>query len=336
MQDFDFILLLNRRFSGEITPAESRKLEAWLSLSPENEQIAAEYRRVWEHAAQQDKAFDLNLDAEFQRLLAQLEVPERPAARVVPMWRRVLRVAAALALLAAATWTFRELAISDAPTMLVERIEDADKRLIELPDGSKVWLRKHARLHYPAQFAKQERRVRLSGEAYFEVAHRTEQPFRVELERGGLVEVLGTQFNVRTTDQNDETCVLVREGRVRFFPDGQGAGTVLSAKDKAVYGKPGEPLVLSKVATFNELAWQSDQLEFDSTPLTHVLADLGKHYGVQIELANSALRNCSYSALLYDDLPIDSVVEDLAVIYRFQVARPAAGRYRLTGGVCPK
>lgn len=336
MQDFDFILLLNRRFSGEITPTESRKLEDWLALSPENEQIAAEYRRVWEHAAQQDKTFDLNLDTEFQRLLARIEVAERPAARVVPMWRRALRVAAALTLLAAATWTFRELAIPDAPQMLVEHVEDTDKRLIELPDGSKVWLRQQARLHYPAQFAKAERRVRLSGEAYFEVAHRAEQPFRVELERGGLVEVLGTQFNVRTADQNDETCVLVREGKVRFIPDGKGAGTVLSARDKAVYGKPGEPLVLSKVPTFNELAWQSEQLEFNDTPLRDVLADLGKHYGVQIELAAPALRNCAYTALLYDDLPIDSIVEDLAVIYRLQVARPAAGHYRLTGGVCPK
>lgn len=334
MQHFDFILLLNKRFTGEITAEDSASLDAWVAESPENALLAEQYQRAWDSATPESKAFDIDMDAEFSRLLARLDAPERSQAQVVSIGRRALRVAAALAFLLLATWGYREFAAAEPP-MLVENTQGAEKRLLELPDGSKVWLRQNAVLQYPEHFPSQERRVKLSGEAFFDVAHRDEQPFRVELEQGGLVEVLGTQFNVRTAVQNAETCIVVREGKVRYLPTGTGAGAVLSANDRAVCRSGTEQVVLSKATTFNELAWQTGQMEFDSTPIREVVADLENHYGVKIELLNPAMRNCPYTALVYD-LPINAVLESLSVIYRFEVTQPSPGQFRLAGGVCKK
>lgn len=334
MQHFDIMLLLNKRFTGEITAEESALLDAWVADSPENTLLAEQYQRAWDAATPSSKAFDMDMDAEFSRLLARLDVPERPQARVVPIGHRVLRVAAALAFLLLATWGYREFAAAEPP-LLVEKAQGVEKQLLKLPDGSKVWLRQNAVLQYPESFSGQERRVKLSGEAFFEVAHRDEQPFRVELEQGGLVEVLGTQFNVRTAVQNTETCIVVREGKVRYLPTGTGAGAVLSARDRAVCRYGTEQVVLSKATTFNELAWQTGQLEFDSTPIREVVADLENHYGVKIELLNPAMHNCTHTALVYD-LPVAAVLESLAVIYHFQVTQPSPGQFRLAGGVCKK
>ncbi|HEX2532083.1 MAG TPA: FecR family protein, partial [Chitinophagaceae bacterium] len=71
---------------------------------------------------------------------------------------------------------------------------------VVLPDGSAAWLNTASELSFPASFARDERSVQLRGEAYFEVAKRTGQPFRVHVRPGtgaeALIEVLGTHFNV--------------------------------------------------------------------------------------------------------------------------------------------
>src|SRR5690606_25451661 len=67
---------------------------------------------------------------------------------------------------------------------------------ITLPDGSKVWLNAASTLNFPQSFSPSERLVQLEGEAYFEIAHRPNQPFIVE-SNGQRIQVLGTHFNVK-------------------------------------------------------------------------------------------------------------------------------------------
>ncbi len=335
MQELDFILLLHKQFAGEITSEESAVLDAWLKQSPQNEQLAAEYRRVWDEASEsRPHHFHLNMDVEFRRLLAGIERSERRApAKTVSISRLLLRVAAAVALLLAATWGYRQFSGS-ASDLIVENVrENGDVRQIVLPDGSNVWLRQPAEIKYPKQFSPDERRVQLTGEAYFEVAHRSEQPFRVELERGGEVEVLGTEFNVRDVAGSDETSVLVRSGKVRYAPAGKTTSIVLAANDRAAFSRKNARLTRSKAPTLNELAWQTGRLEFDETPLRHVLADLEKHYDATIEMENQDMLDCSYSNTLTRQT-LDEVLESFSLIYNFQISRLAPGRYRLSGGRC--
>ncbi|MBK9337000.1 MAG: FecR domain-containing protein [Lewinellaceae bacterium] len=332
MQDFDIILLLNKRFTGEITAAEVAVLDAWIGQSPENARLATQYQQVWDGTTERPKHFEVDMDAEFRRLLSRIDVVERPAVPVVPISRQLLRAAAAVAFLLFATWGYRQF-MAPAPRFVFENAQNVPKRLIELPDGSKVWLRQNAEIQYPQTFSSTERRVKLSGEAYFDVAHRAEQPFRVELEAGGVVEVLGTRFNIRTTATNAETSILVREGKVRYSPEGEGDEAVLAAGDKAVCRRDNPQIFLSKVPTFNELAWQTGQLEFTDTPLRQVLADLETYFDVEIDLRNSAILECRHTDLFAGN-QIDDVLQKLALVYQFKVANPAPGRYRLIGGIC--
>ncbi len=329
MQEFDYILLISKSCSGDITPVEADALQTWIARSDENARLAEQYQAAWHSASQSKKSFDIDLDAEFLRLQAKLQEVARPAPRRVPISRQLLRIAAAIALLLAGWWGYQQFQ-PDNPTLLVAKVEQAEKRQVTLPDGSRVWLRKNAVLEYPARFDKRERRVSLRGEAYFEVRHAPQQPFQVALANGGQVEVLGTQFNVAQTNQ---TSVLVRDGKVRFSPDGAHTGKILTKGEKATFDKKHNRLTYSQVATFNELAWQTGGLEFVQTPLKEVVRDLEQYYQVEIELSNPALYTCKHTAPLTNQ-SIDEVLAALSVVYHLQVSSPAPGRYVLSNGIC--
>lgn len=215
-----------------------------------------------------------------------------------------------------------------------ELTADAGVRELTLPDGSRVWLRQHAVIQYPTSFDNSAARtVRLSGEAYFEVTHRPDQPFRVETTAGDRVEVLGTAFGVALSPNREKTEVLVRSGRVRFIPSGTEKSVELTARQKAAYSRASAQLLLDRDASLNALAWQAGGLEFVRTPLATVITDLEQYYGVNIILQNDALRNCRHTAPLTNQ-PLDKVLDGLALTYQLEVVSLGADEYVLKGGTC--
>ncbi|MEO6037896.1 MAG: FecR domain-containing protein [Saprospiraceae bacterium] len=329
MQEQDFILLLTKQFSGDISSAETDDLQKWLDQSPDNQQFAAEWRQVWDKAGTYTPAFRPDLAADFRKVQDRIRNTAVPKARIVPLGQRLLRVAAMLAFLLGAFWIYRTFV--HPPLAQLSASAGAPMRELTLPDGSQVWLRQGATLDFPQKFAGKERRVRLRGEAYFDVAHLANQPFRVELPDGGLVEVLGTQFDIRQGDQQNS--VLVRSGRVRFYTDQKGGKTVLNPGEKATYNLPTNTTQQTKVTSFNELAWQAGGLEFIKTPLSTVVTDLEQYYHVQIVLRNPALHNCLHTAPLTNQ-PLDKVLQSLSLTYQLKVLRTAPSQYELVGGTC--
>lgn len=332
MHDLDFTLLLSKRLSGDISAEEAILLDAWMRDSEENAQLAAQYQQIWESSQPRSKVFELDMEAEFRQLQARIKQGERLPARRVSLRQTLLRVAAAVVFLLGAFWGFQQLA-GPAPQSVVEYAATGETRLVTLPDGSRVWLRPNARLVLPERFTGATREVQLSGEAYFDVARDENRPFRINLDQGGLVEVLGTEFNVNASAGADQTSVLVREGKVRYAPEKEHAGAMLVAGDKAVFHRQKRQLQLSRVATFNELAWQTGGLEFIRTPLRQVIRDLETHYNVKIDLRNTTLQECLYTAPLTNQ-PIETVLESLALTFRMKLSGKSSGQYVLAGGVC--
>src|SRR5690606_32954271 len=89
---------------------------------------------------------------------------------------------------------------------------------VTLSDGTKVWLNAESSITYPTAFTGHERRVRITGEVYFEVAHRDKQPFYVVSEHQEL-QVLGTHFNVEAYGDDVETRTTLLAGSVRITPN---------------------------------------------------------------------------------------------------------------------
>lgn len=327
MKENEYILLLSKRLSGDINAEESAVLDAWLRQSPENQRFASDMQEIWKSTEGYGKTFSPNLEADFSKVKARLQ--QAPAAPMrATLSRRLIRAAAMAVLCLGAVWTWQQFGAEE------QIIVSADKNGVQnllLPDGSRVWLREGGQLSYSKKWSGSNRQVSLHGEGYFEVAHDPAHPFRVGLENGGSVEVLGTQFDV--CQNGKQTSVLVRSGKVRFSPAPQMAGPVLTAQQKAVFEQGGNQVKVTGVSSLNDLSWQTGGLEFEHTPLHQVVTDLEKYYGVKISLKNPAMSNCPHSAPLTNQ-PIEKVLETLSLVHGLEVKKTGEKEYELGGGTC--
>ncbi|MEZ2337891.1 FecR family protein [Mucilaginibacter sp. RCC_168] len=145
-----------------------------------------------------------------------------------------------------------------------------------LPDGTRVWLNAASSLKYPVSFTSaKERKVELSGEAYFEVAHNKNIPFRVVTDKQ-LVEVLGTHFNVNAYHDELDTKTTLLEGAIK-----------ITAGDKNTTLKPGQEadltgtLKVSEVDPRDAIDWKNGFFRFDDD-LEIVMRQIARWYDVKI------------------------------------------------------
>lgn len=152
---------------------------------------------------------------------------------------------------------------------------------IILPDGTKVWLNAASSLKYPATFANlKERKVELSGEAYFEVKHDARQPFRVQT-RGQVVEDIGTAFNINAYSDEKTVETSLIEGAVKVTDQMAkqsrtiipGEQTLVSA-DQAIQVKKAD---LQKIT-----AWKNGEFFFKDDDLSSILRQISRWYDVAI------------------------------------------------------
>lgn len=148
---------------------------------------------------------------------------------------------------------------------------------VVLPDGTRVWLNSASTLKYPLAFSKAERKVELEGEAYFEVAHRDKQPFRVA-SANQTVEVLGTHFNVYSYKEESRTKTTLLQGSVKVLASGN-----------AVMLKPGQEAInkasgikVKEVDAENAIAWKDGLFRFDNEDVHTIMNKIGRWYDVEI------------------------------------------------------
>jgi len=151
-----------------------------------------------------------------------------------------------------------------------------------LPDGTKVWLNAASSLKYPEVFNGNERRVELTGEAYFEVAKNKAQPFHVK-NHNQDVEVLGTHFNINSYLDNNTIKTTLLEGRVRVS-NGQSV-KILKPGEQAITGASGAGIIrlATDVDTDDETAWKNGLFQFNNADLKSILKQLERWYNVHID-----------------------------------------------------
>lgn len=332
MENNAYLLLLLKELQGHISPEEAAQLRQWRASSPENDATARDYTLLWEKAEGFNKQFNPDLDAAFAKVQAGIQRPEETPMQSRTFFRKYLRAAAAIALLAISVWGYQQYVNAPAALNELATAGQQEVRQIALSDGTEVWLRNGSSLQFPSKFSGKKRVVKLNGEGYFKVAHDAKHPFQVRLDNHGYVQVLGTEFGVNQHTGN--TTVLVRNGRVQFSPNGKTKSPVLTASQKATYDADKSRLSISNVNSLNDLAWQAGGLEFVKTPLSQVIEDIEKYYHVKIALQNRQVANCLHSSPLTRD-SVDHVLQGIALAYGFKLRHTGAGSYELSGGACP-
>jgi ferric-dicitrate binding protein FerR (iron transport regulator) len=163
--------------------------------------------------------------------------------------------------------------------------------LINLPDGSKVWLNASTTLRYMESF-KTNRRVELDGEAYFEVIHDKVHPFTVDA--GGVqTTVLGTTFNVKAYKSVPVTRISVMNGKVRVDNKFKELAVLPPAR-QLQYDRESKIANTSSVDTNSILAWKKGRIQFQGETFSEIASAVENWYGIKIIFASAGISTCRY------------------------------------------
>ncbi len=243
--------------------------------------------------------------------------------------RRVwLQIAAAIALVLAIGFTWKTFVYS--PT-LNEITQQEQQKEIFLADGTLVTLNGNSSLSYPEDFKGNSRKVMLSGEAYFDVAHNPEKPFVIETKEAS-VKVLGTSFNLRAYPGESFTEVEVETGKVALNVNQSKNSLILTANEKGVY-EHGVKLEKKPAPFTNAQAWRTGELKFKDLALSEVVLLLERRFQVSVKL-DDQISDCKFTSNFGKGTTIEEVFASMKRILAVEIKEGSEGEYSIDGNSC--
>ncbi|MGN7989863.1 FecR family protein [Pedobacter sp. 22226] len=300
MTDQRFTELLGKQLAGEISPDESVELKSILADHP----VLKKEHDVLVNYFESEPVEDENTDPVFERIKAQIKVPEQPVLRVSrhKSYGTWLKIAVVLAIALAAVLIYnRGTIFSPKADVLNVQTKAAEVKTIVLADGSTVKINSGSSLKYPAQFKADTREVYLSGEAFFEVQKDPAHPFIVHTSQMA-VKVLGTEFDVKAYANDAFTETTLIRGKVSV--------SLRNNADQTFILKPNDKFTLSngkgsisQLTLFNgsgadkiiETAWVNHELIFKNNRFDEVAKLFERWYGVKINFKESELKAVQFT-----------------------------------------
>ena len=310
--------------SGQADDAQRQEVEQWLAISETQQEQFRQWEKAWKRSGSLGEFEAVDVDKHWKEVQSRLglgtEVKTETKTRF--MGQVVWRYAAAVLLIAVAAF----LVLRPGDELQTFTAEHG-RSMLQLPDGTEVWLNKNASISYPKSFSGDERRVNLSGEAFFEVTHNPEKPFIVASD-GTETRVLGTSFNINEKAGARFDLVLVT-GKVSF--EAGDESLVLAPGDLVSIDAEGN---VSKTENTNPnfLAWKTRVLEFDNVPMQQVAAEIARLYEVEIEVENEAFQRCPLTTSFQNE-PLEQVLESIEILFDAEIVKTNEG-YVIRGRGC--
>lgn len=189
-------------------------------------------------------------------------------------------------------------------------------QLVQLPDSSRVWLNASTTLKYDKSF-KDNRRLELDGEAFFDVTKDPEHAFTIKTGEMTTT-VVGTSFNVSAWKDDDWKSVSVVSGKVRVSDESKELALLSPSKSLRYDTRSRTATVISADTTYIK-SWTRGKLQFNGNPLSEITRTLNRWYGYSFRFNNSKLENCRYYLNLDNSLKIDEVINVLREVAGLQI-----------------
>jgi transmembrane sensor len=302
--------LLTKYINNECSEEEIIHFEQWLSISNENREYFNQIKEAWGTYGVNHASFSPDKKEAWQKInLAMGE--NKSKTRQLVIWS--ISIAASLLLLAGLYSIFKPdvLKIENQELVSVVTEKTSDSRMLVLPDSSVVWLNKSTTIKYPPKFAQNERRVILSGEAYFEVSKNAKRPFIIE---AGNTEtkVIGTSFNLRAYENENEVKIVVNSGKVEFGAKNENSKKVILTKNfAALYDKNSTNLQKTDSYDINYQSWKTGILSFYNANLLDVCNTIENYYNKKIIIESPQLERLKFSAT-FNNQELEEVVKLIA------------------------
>lgn len=327
MNVVEYMLLFHRKRSGQLRPEDEQALER---QALESNALFQDMEKVWQTSSRYKESYAPDEEAGLARFQQRLQLDRAAAGRPTklrPRRRPWLSVAAAVAMLVLAGWWLSSSYSGDEDYAFSTELGQTAE--LQLPDGSSVILNELSTLSYTD--APNQRKLLLSGEAYFEVEHNPARPFVIEA-NGTQTTVLGTAFNLRAYPEEGSVEVEVATGKVRL--QSAAKAIELSPYELGVFHAKGGQLSKSPAPLLNAQAWRTRQLVFRNESLGEALRSVSRLYHVELKLQNAGLLDCKLSTQLQADEPLSHFLQVLEAIYGLKAEKVNEQSYQLEGGRC--
>jgi transmembrane sensor len=303
--------LLAKYLSGECTSLEKNEIETWINEDSDNQELVKYLKIAWNTAEPEIQTSNTNIL--WQQLSRKAEIgsgllenPTLPFNKPIAETKKWSfashfyrwRYAAVFLIFFLTTlYLFNGdltslLGINDKTVLKTIALENGQREIITLSDGSKITLDAGSKFSYPGNFTGDTRQVYLAGEAFFEAASNPEKPFIV-VANHAAVEVLGTKFNIRAWQQEQKITVTVTEGSVLLYPekDSTEKSITLNQGYASTLPADGPPTLPRLVDVRKSTGWMQNEIYFEDTRLGEILSQLERWYDVEFETRDSMVMN---------------------------------------------
>lgn len=180
---------------------------------------------------------------------------------------------------------------------------------LTLPDGTKVWLNAASSITFPISFVEQERRVAITGEAYFEIARNKSKPFILDINGQSELEVLGTSFNVNCYKGESGIRATLLEGSVKVN-SGRQSGILRPGQQATVLAEQQSIRVSSDVNIEQVMAWKNGLFNFEGADVRQVMRQLERWYNIDVKY-EGPVPSIEFQGKMYRDVPLSEVLNVL-------------------------
>lgn len=302
-----------RYLQGTATTEDMKALNEYISASSENKKYLFSIEELY-HLGKWKYDEEDKINVAMQRLKSVVqpvemsvvsEKKEKKQMKHLFLWTRY---AAAVLVLVLIGWlSFKGLASED----MIRVYADNKIRKIELADGTKVWLNKGSMFEYPETFTNDNRKVRLNGEAYFEVARQTgKHKFTVESKLMTVV-VHGTIFNMRSYDKDTVAETSLIEGEVLVESANDDSKIVLLPGQKAIVEKNNHKMVVKETNSLMDGIWRNNMVPFQNATIQDIAKVLEDLYHVKIEVRTDIDLEHTYSGMIEKKEKLEDVMKTL-------------------------
>ncbi len=288
-------LLLNI-LSGDATSEEKEEFYCHLENNDKERELFYEMKSLWLRASALQKK-SVPHGSEFEELWGKIKNRDR---KTVWLTGRLLLRYAAIAVLVfsigGAVGYFIANNSAEYPAAGTQKYTATrgSVSIIEFEDGTKVWLNSESKLAFCEDVKNKQRVAELTGEAYFEIAHRDDFPFMVKA--GGLVvRDLGTTFNVKAYPEDKYVETSLVEGEADILTNAGKTIVALKPGESAVYFSGENKIELRTIADNVLSAWRDGKFVVRDQRLEDIFKELSRWYGIEFRFENNKLRDYRFT-----------------------------------------
>lgn len=318
----DIDQLITSYLSSNLDKESFAELQQWSMESESHRIYVRDKLELWFSSGVSGSKVSFNEDKAFalfnQRKNAY--TPKEKYARRFFSWRILYRVAAVILLLILplATYYQGKHTVKQGFSDIVVEASYGTNTKLNLPDGTLLWLNAGSKITYSQGFGVDDRKLRLEGEGYFEVAHNEKIPFEV-CTREVSLRVLGTKFNFKNYSDDSEAMICLMEGKVALQNEKKVMPELyLKPNERMVMNKQTGEMVKSKVNVEYANIWRENKLFFDEELLEDIAKKLMRSYDVRIEVADSLRDKRFYGDFMINKNTIEEVLATIASVSRMK------------------